>query len=500
MSRPRVVVCGGGLAGIAAACEASLLGADVTLVERRPFLGGKAYSFTDDDAGVEVDNGQHVFLGCCTAYIALLKLIGAYGDTTLQRALDAPVRDRAGRSGALRASRLPAPLHLGPSFATYPLLSPGEKAAAVRALLALGVLRESQRAELDELTFAEWLIAHGQGVGAIERFWDLIVLPTCNDRSDRVSAALATFVFQEGFFRTRTGSAIGWSRVGLTRLVDPPARRFLTARGAQVVTGRGVTSVGGGQVELSDGSRLAADAVVLALPPDRVRDVCPDALPGDVDLGVSPIVNVHVWYNEPVMDGLFTAVVDSPAQWVFNRTAMADLPGPGQHLAVSISGARDEVGRPKGELDRGDHHGACAPVPGRRRGARRARPPASRSRRRHSRPPRGRPRGARAPERGWTMSSWRARGPTPAGRRRWRARCEAGWLAARAAAAEITLRFNSSLRLVPLPTVAAGKVVVHEAHRLHEGVRGRGPDEAEAAPAELLRHCGRFGRHSRQVG
>ena len=350
MSRPRVVVCGGGLAGIAAACEASLLGADVTLVERRPFLGGKAYSFTDDDAGVEVDNGQHVFLGCCTAYIALLKLIGAYGDTTLQRALDAPVRDRAGRSGALRASRLPAPLHLGPSFATYPLLSPGEKAAAVRALLALGVLRESQRAELDELTFAEWLIAHGQGVGAIERFWDLIVLPTCNDRSDRVSAALATFVFQEGFFRTRTGSAIGWSRVGLTRLVDPPARRFLSDRGAQVVTGRGVTSVGGRQVELSDGSRLAADVVVLALPPDRVRDVCPDALPGDVDLGVSPIVNVHVWYDQPVMDGLFTAVVDSPAQWVFNRTAMADLPGPGQHLAVSISGARDEVGRPKAKL------------------------------------------------------------------------------------------------------------------------------------------------------
>ena len=345
-----MVVCGGGLAGVAAACEASLLGADVTLVERRPFLGGKAYSFTDDEAGVEVDNGQHVFLGCCTAYIAFLKLIGAYADATLQRALDVPVRDRAGRSGALRASRLPAPLHLGPSFATYPLLSHTEKAAAVRALLALGVLRESQRAELDEVTFAEWLIAHGQGVGAIERFWDLIVLPTCNDRSDRVSAALATFVFQEGFFRTRTGSAIGWSRVGLTRLVDPPARRFLGRRGAQVVTGRGVTAVSDGYVELSDGSRLEADAVVLALPPDRVREVCPEALPREVDLGSSPIVNVHVWYDRPVMDGLFTAVVDSPAQWVFNRTAMADLPGPGQHLAVSISGARAEVTRSKATL------------------------------------------------------------------------------------------------------------------------------------------------------
>ena len=347
MSRTRVVVCGGGLAGLAAACEASLLGADVTLVERRPFLGGKAYSFVDENTGVEVDNGQHVFLGCCTAYIAFLKLIGAYGDTTLQPLLDAPVRDRAGRAGALRASRLPAPLHLGPSFLTYPLLSGAEKVNATRALGALRVLREDQRAALDDVSFAEWLIAHGQTPGAIGRFWDLIVLPTCNDRSDRVSAALATFVFQEGFLRTRAGSAIGWSRVGLTRLVDPPARRFLAARGVTIATGTQVASVGDGHVELTDGERLAADAVVLALPPDRARAACPEALPDDPALGSSPIVNVHVWYDRPVMDGLFTAVVDSPAQWVFNRTAMAGLTGPGQHVAVSISGARVEVEQKK---------------------------------------------------------------------------------------------------------------------------------------------------------
>lgn len=343
MSRTRVVVCGGGLAGLAAACEASLLGADVTLVERRPFLGGKAYSFVDENTGAEVDNGQHVFLGCCTAYIAFLKLIGAYGDTTLQPALDVPVRDRAGRVGGLRASRLPAPLHLGPSFVTYPLLSRAEKAHAMRALAVLGLLRDHQRNDLDDLSFAEWLLAHDQSPGAIERFWDLIVLPTCNDRSDRVSAALAAFVFQEGFFRTRRGSAMGWSRVGLTRLVDPPARRFLEARGVTITTGRQVTSVGDGHVELTDGERLDADAVVLALPPDRAREVCPEALPDDPALGVSPIVNVHVWYDRPVMDGMFTAVVDSPAQWVFNRTGMAGLPGPSQHVAVSMSGARTEV-------------------------------------------------------------------------------------------------------------------------------------------------------------
>ena len=347
---PRVVVCGGGLAGVAAACEAALRGADVTLVERRPFLGGKAFSFEDPDAGVELDNGQHVFLGCCTAYIALLRLLGTGRHTTLQPALDVAVRDRDGRTGALRAARLPPPGHLGPSFASYPHLSAREKAAALRALVALGALREEGRRRLDDVSFADWLADHGQGEGAIARFWDLIVLPTCNDRSDRVSAALAAFVFREGFLRTRTGSAIGWSTVGLTRLVDPAARGFLEARGGRVLSGRAIAEAGPGGVVLSDGERLEADRVVLALPPSRAREVAPGALPEDPGLGASPILNVHLWYDRPVMDDPFVAVLDSPAQWVFNRTTMAGLPGPGQHLAVSVSGAREEIGEPKPAL------------------------------------------------------------------------------------------------------------------------------------------------------
>jgi squalene-associated FAD-dependent desaturase len=348
----RVVVCGGGLAGVAAACEAALAGARVTLVERRPFLGGRAFSFRDGATGREIDNGQHVFLGCCPAYISLLRMLGTLGRTSLQRRLDAPVRDRDGRVGALRAGRLPAPLHLGPSFLAYPHLTPREKAAAMRALAALGALRPERRAALDDVSFADWLGRHGQGPRAIARFWDLIVLPTCNDRSDRVSAALAAFVFQEGLLRTARGSAIGWSRVGLTRLVDPAARDWLAARGGEVLTGRGVAAVEPGAVTLGDGERLEAGAVVLALPPARVAAVAPGALAADPGLGAAPIVNVHLWYDRPVMDEPFTAVVDSPAQWIFNRTAMGSEPdGSGaHHLAVSISGARAEIDVPRARL------------------------------------------------------------------------------------------------------------------------------------------------------
>lgn len=350
MSRPRVVVCGGGLAGIAAACEAAGRGAEVTLVERRPFLGGRAFSFTDAGTGHEVDNGQHVFMGCCPAYIDLLRMLGTGGDTVLQRRLDAPVRDRAGRRGALRAAPLPPPLHLAPGFARYRHLTVRERAGALGPLLELARMDPPRRAGLDGVSFGEWLADRGQGARAIARFWDLIVLPTCNDRSDRVSAALAAFVLQEGFLRTTRGSAIGWATVGLTRLVDPATERLLARHGGRVVRGREVAEVERGRVRLRDGGSLAADGVVLALPPGRAHAVAPAALPSDPDLGSSPIVSAHVWYDRPVMDERFTAVIDSPVQWVFNRSAMTGATADGHHVAVTMSGARREVAMPRDEL------------------------------------------------------------------------------------------------------------------------------------------------------
>lgn len=350
MRGARVAVAGGGLAGIAAAVDAAARGARVTLVERRPFLGGKAFSFTEPRTGVEIDNGQHVHLGCCTAYMSLLDRLGSTGLTAMQPALRVHVRDRAGTHGVLASRRLPAPLHMGPSFARYGLLSAAERVRALRALAAIAALGPAGRDALDQVSFGEWLRAHGQRDAAIERFWDVVILPTCNDRSDRVSAALAAFVITEGLMRTRGGAAIGWALAGLSHLVDAPTRRLLARAGGQVITGRAVTGADGGGVDLDDGTRVDADVVVLALPPGRARAACPAALPVDPALGESPIVNVHLWYDRPVLDPPVLAVVDSPVQWMFDRTAITGEGAPGQHVVLSLSAARAEMGVPRGDL------------------------------------------------------------------------------------------------------------------------------------------------------
>ncbi|HZC13036.1 MAG TPA: FAD-dependent oxidoreductase, partial [Thermoleophilaceae bacterium] len=113
-SGSRVAVVGGGLAGASAALACADAGADVTLLEVRPRLGGAAYSFRRD--GLWIDNGQHVFLRCCTAYRAFLERVGAAGAAVLQRRLSIPVLAPGGRAARLERNAMPAPLHLAASL------------------------------------------------------------------------------------------------------------------------------------------------------------------------------------------------------------------------------------------------------------------------------------------------------------------------------------------------------------------------------------------------
>ena len=135
MTRPSVVVVGGGLAGLAAGVRAADAGAEVTLLEARRRLGGAATSFERGD--LRIDTGQHVFLRCCTAYRGFLERLGTTHLVDLQSRLDIPVLGTGGRRGRLRRTPgLPAPLHLAGSLARYPFLAPRER---VRAAIAEAV-------------------------------------------------------------------------------------------------------------------------------------------------------------------------------------------------------------------------------------------------------------------------------------------------------------------------------------------------------------------------
>ena len=357
-----VAVLGGGLAGLSAARMLLEQGFHVSLIEKRPFLGGRAFSFHSSEVDMEVDNGQHVFMGCCTYYIDLIKALGAYENAFLQDSLRAEVV-RDGERGTLASTPSLGPLHLLPSFVRYPHMGAADKLRAAYGLFRAGLTdRRKHAAALDAERAIDWLKRHHQSDRAIENFWNLIVLPTLNDDVRSVNADMVIMVVQEGFLKQPRDAAIGYARVGLSSLAGVPGMRFIEDRGGKVALGktvRGIVIEGGAvsSVRLSDGSTFKADAYVSALPFRELLRCLPREqarqpfFASIAGLSSSPIVGLHMWYDRQVMEEDFIAALDSPIQWVFNRSRIQGEKGlPGQYVCVSLSGAWEFVDQPKDEL------------------------------------------------------------------------------------------------------------------------------------------------------
>lgn len=353
------VVVGGGLAGVTAALQLADAGMRVTLLEGRPRLGGLAFSFRRGD--LTVDNGQHVYLRCCTAYRWFLDRVEGAALAPLQSRLDVPVLDvgrTAGpRLGRLRRTALPVPLHLAASLATYPHLSLAERAGVGRAALALKKLDPADPA-LDGVDFATWLGRHGQSPRTIEALWDLVGVATLNATAPHASLGLAAMVFKTGLLSEPGAADIGWAHVPLGDLHDTLAGKALDAAGVRTVLRTRVTSLtraaGGGWEVGTAGELLEADSVVLAVPQNETHALLPEGVIDDpgrlLDIGTAPILNIHVVYDRKVLRRPFFAALGSPVQWVFDRTESSGLKGGGQYLAVSQSAAQDEIDTPVAEL------------------------------------------------------------------------------------------------------------------------------------------------------
>jgi squalene-hopene/tetraprenyl-beta-curcumene cyclase len=326
----RVAVVGAGLAGLSAALRFKDAGVKVELFERSRLLGGRATSFEID--GIEVDNGQHVFLSCCREFIRFARDVGMESDLRLQERFDARILSRDGRAGRLRAGVLPAPLHLLESFASYPYLTPREKLNVARAL-AKCLTNPIDGKSTGHETFEDWLRSNKQGAAERRAFWDPFFVPALNAPFDRVAAADAIFVLQTAFLRDAGAARFGFSMVPLAHLAAAAAAKLDAVHISTPVR------------ELSDLNDF--DGIVLAVPPRQVARILRDpSRYGVANLEAYdpfPIVDVHLWHDAGGIGLDFAAALDSPLQWIFEKS-----PG---YLACSISAADRYVALPTQELE-----------------------------------------------------------------------------------------------------------------------------------------------------
>ncbi len=362
-----VAIVGGGLAGVAAALKLHDLepSGRIALFESRKRLGGRAGSFVDPKTGAWVDNCQHVGLGCCDELVKFVDRLGA--PDAFRRSKSLKFRTPDGRSSAIGAlPLLPAPLHLGFSFARLHFLSLYDK-----CMLALGLskLAITPSARLRGRSVAEWLKSNRQTPRTIARFWEPVLVSALNDSLERLDVAGARKVFVESFFRRRDGYHLLVPAMPLGELFDTYARRALSKSGVTLEENMACRAIeplddGTFRLHFRDSSHRVARNVILAVPWTAAAEILPTMhrtelngiIAGAESLVDSPITGIHLVLDRKICDEAETALLDTTSQWVFDHTeadrrqAATSVPSGGQslHVVVSASHAlarksRDEI-------------------------------------------------------------------------------------------------------------------------------------------------------------
>ena len=385
----RVIVVGGGIAGLAAALRLGEHGIPVTLLEKREVLGGRASSFklnpssrNSPEAAEEeeasavpsaiedewVDNCQHVLMRCCVNLLDFYRRIGAEQDVAFyDRFLFV---DRSGRRSTLSASQwLPAPLHLFPSLLRFQSMRLPDKIAIGYAMARLAVMKSPELTN-HGLSFGEWLARNRQTPGAIECFWRPVVVSALNEEPERTAAPYAFDLFRKAFLANRRAFEMGLPAGELASIYSSAAGAALRKRGVDIRVGcrvsRLLTESGSVTGIVVDGQTAPADTVVSAVPFHALVPLLEERVAEQPsfrawrELSSSPITGIHLWFDRPVADQPHLALLGREMQWIFSKdwqTAADATPGTnlnerdvppdcsrGRYLGLVVSASRDLTG------------------------------------------------------------------------------------------------------------------------------------------------------------
>ena len=359
-----VIVVGAGAAGLSAAVALAGAGKRVRLLERKPYVGGRAYSYEHPALGEVVDS-QHVLLGCCTNLIDLCEQAGSahkirwYDKQTFL--------EPNGNSSTIETSDLPAPLHFAPSFAALSTLSWKDKIGMARGLMEFF---RGYPAE-DNESMEQWFKRTQQTERSIRHFWNPVLTATLNDHAAHCSTRYAGKVFHELFIKSSTGGRLGIPTVPLSEFYEAIAR-LIEAKGGTVQLRASVETVtqeqdGRWRVDIADATYLA-DSIVLALPFEQTQRLLPavrlnqhftgsglntrDRLELKLARQVhSPFTSVLLWFDREITDLDHAWLLDTTIEWFFHKSRIRRYPKEkGSYVELVIAGSRAQLSMTREEI------------------------------------------------------------------------------------------------------------------------------------------------------
>jgi squalene-associated FAD-dependent desaturase len=359
-----VIVVGAGAAGLAAAAALAGAGKSVTVLERKPYVGGRACSY-EHPALHEIVDSQHVLLGCCTNLIELCEQSGSadkirwYDKQTFL--------EPGGRSSTISASGLPAPFHFAPSFLGMSMLGWKDKLGMARGLIEFFRGYPAQ----DNESIEQWLKRTRQTELSIRHFWNPILMATLNDRVAHCSTRYAGKVFHELFIKSSTGGRLGIPTVPLSEFYMAAARLIESCGGTLQLRAsvEAITQEQNGRwrVNVADTSYIA-DSIILALPFEQTQKLLPAVRLDEQYAGIalntrdelelkmarqvhSPFTSILLWFDREISDLDHAWLLDTTIEWFFHKSRIRKYPPEkGSYVELVIAGSRTQLSMTRDEI------------------------------------------------------------------------------------------------------------------------------------------------------
>jgi len=322
---PNVAVIGAGLAGINAALHLARHGCRVTLIESKNRIGGRVGSFVDPETSQPIDYCQHVGMNCCSTLKQWIEDTDQSPNWTQQDSLH--FASTRGKRIRVAAWPLPAPYHLAGLLFRWPQLRLSDR---IRVGFGLWRMTRLKRDTIVSSHMAiDWLRANGQTERCVQNFWATILVSALGEQVDRVTLGATHKVLVDGFASHRDAFHLLVPSRPLSELLDEKVCTKLRKLGVAIRLGqivKGILKCPSNMVQLKlQGENAISsdlyDAVVLALPWNKVSDVLPVDDKPMVQLSSlllsSPITGIHTWWDRAWLTEPHAILINRFCQWVF---------------------------------------------------------------------------------------------------------------------------------------------------------------------------------------
>lgn len=344
----RVLVVGGGLAGLSSAVYLSDNGFEVTLLEASPKLGGRTYSMKNDRYDDYYDNGQHILMGCYDYTLDFINKIGGTDKLFIQESMEIDFVKPKDKLYQLKAWKNFYPFNFLFAILKFKALKLKDRFKIIDFFLDLMC---SYGEDLRDKTVKEWLQSKHQSEVSIKSFWEILVVGALNTAIEKASAEMFAEILKRIFLQGSRASTIIVPKEGLSQLFGELCRKFVKANHGQIILSEKVL-----KLEIAVRKIISIitdknvyknfDAVVLAVPTFALSKIQTTGTTLQLqvpELQYSPIVNVHLWLSENPFKERFYGLIGSDIHWLFNH---------GKHISLTTSAADKLIPLENSEIKR----------------------------------------------------------------------------------------------------------------------------------------------------